>query len=161
MKTKNLLEQGRSLASFEQKDGNVLPTEPGKAIEQIAGAFEAFRKSHDEQIAELKKGVSDPVLTERLARSRSRSTMLRGEAEDRAAIAAERKEREELELRLQRLGVKGDGDGAKAELERKEFNILLAGQAAEQKTAAVELDDKGYDEYKAAFDRFMRKNDVC
>jgi HK97 family phage major capsid protein len=69
------------------------------------------------------------------------------------------KEREELELRLQRLGVKGDGDGAKAELERKEFNILLAAQAAEQKTAAVELDDKGYGEYKAAFDRFMRKND--
>lgn len=159
MKTTNLLEQGRSDAPFEQKNGN-LPADPTAAIEQIASAFDAFRKSHDEQLAELKKGVSDPVLTERLEKiEKSLDDGSEAKQKIESAIAAERKEREDLELRLQRLGVKGNGDGAKAELERKEFNLLLAAQAAEQKQAAVELDQKGYDEYKAAFERFMRKND--
>lgn len=160
MKNPDLLAQGPAFAPFEQKDGNDLPTEPGAAIEKIATAFEAFRKSHDEQIAELKKGVSDPVLTERLAKiEKSLDDGSEAKQAIELAIAAERKEREDLEMRLQRMGVKGDGDGAKAELERKEFNVLLAAQAAEQKTSVVVLDEKGYGEYKAAFERFMRKND--
>jgi HK97 family phage major capsid protein len=146
--------------AFEQKDGTELPTDPGKAIEQIATSFEAFRKSHDEQIAELKKGVTDPVLTERLSKI-EKSLEDGSEAKQKidAAIAAERKEREELELRLQREGIKGNGDGAKRELELKTFNRILAGEAAERKQQAIVLDSKGYDEYKSAFDAMLRRNE--
>lgn len=147
----------RARAPFEQKDGT---GDPAGAIEQIATAFEAFRKSHDEQIAEIKKGVADPLLADRLARiEKSLDDGSEAKQKIEAAIAAERKEREDLELRLQRANIKGDGASAKAELERKEFNLLLAAQAAEQKAAPVELDEQGYGEYKAAFERFLRKND--
>ncbi len=155
MKTEHILNP-----AFEQKDGNDSTTDPTIAIEKIAGAFDAFRKSHDEQIAELKKGISDPVLLERLSKIEgSLDTAVESKSKIEAAIAAERKEREELELRLQRFNIKGDGDNAKRELEIKLFNRLLAAQAAEQKSVAVVVDGKGYDEYKAAFERFMRKND--
>jgi HK97 family phage major capsid protein len=145
--------------AFEQKDAGD-PADPTAAIEKIGTAFEEFRKSHDEQIKELKEGKDDPVLAERLSKiEKSLDTAQEAKSALEVSIAAEKKEREELELRLQRLGVKGDGDGAKREVERKEFNILLAAQAAEQKTAAVEFDEKGYEGYKTAFNRFLRKND--
>jgi hypothetical protein len=48
---------------------------------------------------------------------------------------------------------------AKHELEVKEFNILLGAAAAERKQQPIVLDSKGYDEYKAAFDRFLRNNE--
>jgi HK97 family phage major capsid protein len=146
--------------AVEHKDAGDLPTDPGKAIEQIATSFEEFRKSHDEQIAELKKGVSDPVLTERLSKI-EKSLEDGSEAKQKidAAIAAERKEREDLELRLQREGIKGNGDNAKRELELKTFNRILAGEAAERKQQPVVLDSKGYDEYKTAFDAMLRKNE--
>lgn len=147
-----------AMAAFEQKDGGD-PADPANAIEKIATSFEAFRKSHDEQIAELKKGVTDPVLVERLSKiEKSLDDSSEAKQKFEAALAAERKEREELELRLQRFGVKGDGDGAKAEVELKLFNIRLAAQAAEQKTAFTPLDMKGYDEYKTVFGKFLRKN---
>jgi HK97 family phage major capsid protein len=146
--------------AFEQKDGNDLPDDPVKAIEQIAGAFDAFRKSHDEQIKELKKGVTDPVLTDRLEKiEKSLEDGSEAKQKIEAAIAAERKEREDFELRLQREGIKGNGDAAKAELELKTFNRILAGEAAERKQQPVALDAKGYDEYKAAFDAMMRKSE--
>jgi HK97 family phage major capsid protein len=146
--------------SFEQKDGGSGDPDPAKAIEQIATSFEAFRKSHDEQIAELKKGVTDPVLTERLSKiEKSLDDGSEAKQKIEAAIAAERKEREDLELRLQREGIKGNGDGAKRELEIKTFNRMLAADAAERKQQAVALDSKGYDEYKAAFDRMLRNNE--
>lgn len=135
-------------------------TEIKSLIEKQGEAFEAFKTTHAAELAELKKGGADPVTLEKLGKI---ETALDGAVEAKAAlegaIAAERKEREELELRLQRFGVKGDGDAARAELERKEFNMLLSAQAAEQKAAPVELDDKAYGEYKDAFNRFLRKND--
>lgn len=129
-------------------------------IEKQGEAFDAFKKSHEEQISEIKKGVNDPVMVERLGKiEKSLDDAAEAKAAVEASFAAERKEREDLELRFQRMGIKGDGDNAKRELERKEFNIQLAAQAAEQKGAAVELDEKGYGEYKGAFNRFLRKND--
>jgi HK97 family phage major capsid protein len=146
-------------APFEQKDAGI--TDPAQAIEKLAGAFEAFKSSHAEEMSELKtKGATDPVLVERLGKI---ETALESATEAKAAIeasiAAERKEREDLELRLQREGIKGDGDGAKRELEIKTFNRTLAAEAAERKQQPVVLDATGYDEYKAAFDRMLRNND--
>jgi HK97 family phage major capsid protein len=165
MKTDALPRQSSALAGvpdFEQKDGlGTLPSDPAEAIGKIAAAFEAFRKSHDEEVAELKsRGAVDPVLTERLGKiDTALNAAQEGKNALEASMAAERKEREDLELRLQRLGIKGDGDGAKHELEVKTFNILLAADAAEKKRAFTPIDDKGYDEYKQAFGVFLRKND--
>lgn len=123
-------------------------------IEAQGKAFEAFKETHDE----LKK--NDTLTAEKLTQIES-SLDAAVEAKDalEAGLAAERKEREELELRLQRHGIKGDGDSAKHELEVKTFNELLAAQAAEKSQPVVQLDAAGYDEYKSAFNRFLRKND--
>lgn len=150
MKTKNLLEQDSSFAPLEQKDAG-LPTDPAVAIKQIAEAVEAFKASHAEEMAELKKkGAADPVLLERLSKI---DTQLNAATEAKAAleasIAAERKEREELELRLQRHDIKGDGDAAKAALELKEFNLAAAAIAADRKRNFTPLDQKAFDEYQA------------
>jgi HK97 family phage major capsid protein len=130
-------------------------------IEKQGESFDAFKKTHDEQIAEIKKARgADPLLDERLGKiEASLDKAVEAKAKLEVGLEAERKEREDLELRLQREGIKGDGEGAKRELEIKTFNQLLAAQAAEQKAKPVELDAKGYDEYKAAFNRFLRKND--
>lgn len=124
-------------------------------------AFDAFKKSHEEQIAEIKKGMNDPVLTERLGKiEKSLDAAVEAKAAIESALKAEKKEREELEARINRHGIKASGEAeAKRELELKEFNITLASLAADQKKKFVELDQKGYDEYKAAFNSFMRKND--
>lgn len=124
-------------------------------------AFDAFKKSHDEQIAELKKGINDPVLVERMGKiEKSLDGLVEGKAALDAAVKAEKKEREDLEARINRHGIKASGETeAKRELELKEFNITLASVAADQKKQFVQLDQKGYDEYKAAFSSFMRKND--
>jgi HK97 family phage major capsid protein len=148
--------------AFEQKDGlaDNLPADPAEAIGKIAEAWDAFTKSHAEEMKEVKKGVTDPVLTERLGKiEKSLEDGSEAKQKIEAAIAAERKEREDLELRLQREGIKGDGDGAKRELEIKTFNRMLAADAAERKHQPVVLDAKGYDDYKAAFDRMLRSNE--
>lgn len=158
MKTENLLEQERSLAPFEQKDGNDLPADPAQAIEKLATAFKAFRDSHEEEIKELKKkGGVDPLLTERLSKIDSDlNAFTEAKSALEAALESEKKEREDLELRLQRHNVKGDGDAAKAELELKEFNLALASIAADRKRNFEPLDRKAFDEYRAAAVKQMR-----
>ncbi len=157
MKTQNLLEQDRSDAPFEQKDASV-PTDPAVAIKQIAEAFEAFKTSHAEQLAELKKsGSTDTVLLDRLSKIDAQlnsATEAKNALE--AQIAAERKEREELELRLQRHNIKGDGDGAKAELELKEVNLAMAALAADRRRDFSPLDHKGLEDYRKARAKELR-----
>jgi HK97 family phage major capsid protein len=129
-------------------------------VENLAKAFDEFKATHTAELAEVKKNASDPLTAEKLGKvEKSLDDMVEAKAKLEASIAAERKEREELELRLQRFNIKGDGDGAKAEVELKLFNIRLAAQASEQKTAFAPLDMKSYDEYKGAFGKFLRKND--
>jgi HK97 family phage major capsid protein len=157
MKTKTLLEQERSFAPIEQKDGSA-PADPAVAIKQIAEAVEAFKASHAEEMAELKKkGSADPVLLERLSKiddQLNKATEAKTALE--AQIAAERKEREELELRLQRHNIKGDGDGAKAELELKEVNLAMAALAADRRRDFTPLDQKGLELYRKARAKELR-----
>lgn len=128
-------------------------------IEQQGAAFEAFKKSHEEQLAELKKGVDDPVLRERMDKiDGALDKAVEAKAAIDARFEAERKEREELELRLSRNGLKSTDEAKMADV--GDFNTLLGTLAAEQKRADhAPLDEAGYDEYKAAFNRFLRKND--
>ncbi|MEA3042980.1 MAG: hypothetical protein QOH47_818 [Sphingomonadales bacterium] len=132
-----------------------------KLIEDQGTAFEQFKTTHAKELAEIKaKLTADPLLTDKIGKiEKSLDDALEAKVALDAKIAAEVKEREDLELRMQRLGVKGDGDGAKRELEVKEFNILLGSVAAERKRPFTPIEDAGYDEYKAAFGRFLRCDD--
>lgn len=155
MKTSTLHMKTSTL--IEQKDAS-LPADPSEAIRQIAEAVEAFKASHTEELAEIKKrGAADPVLIERLSKideQLHRATEAKSVLE--AQIAAERKEREALELRLQRHGIKGDGEAAKAELELKEFNLALAALAADRRRDFSPLDHKGLALYRKARAKELR-----
>ena len=126
-------------------------TEIKSLIEAQGKAFDAFKASHEEEIKELKKGVSDPVLQDRLTKiEKSLDGAVEAKAAIEAAIKAERKEREDLELRLARGGGEKSGDMAK---EMKSFNLSLGAAGGKG-----QVDDKGYDAYKSAFANFLRKD---
>src|SRR5690606_24837384 len=77
-----------------------------------------------------------------------------------AKLEAERKEREELEARINREGIQASSEAeAKALVELKEFNTTLAAIAADQKKSFTPFEMKDYQEYKSAFNSFMRKNE--
>ncbi len=130
-------------------------------LKQQGEAFEAFKGTLTEVTTEVKKlGGADTVLTERLAKiETSLDKAVEGKAALDAAIEAEKKEREELELKFNRMGVSKDGDAGKRELEVKTHNLQLAAHNAERKEVFAPLDEKGYDDYKAAHSRYLRKGD--
>lgn len=131
-------------------------------LDKQGEAFDAFKKSHAEQLDELKKkGATDPLLIERMGKvEKSLDAAVEAKAALEAKLEAERKEREALEARINREGIKANSaDEAKAAVELKDFNLTLKSLASEQKRPVIELDQKGYDAYKAAFNAFMRKNE--
>lgn len=130
-------------------------------IEEQGKAFDAFKKSHDEQVKELKAGVTDPVVAERMDKiEKSIDTAIEAKAKIEAALEAERKEREELEARINREGIKANTEAeAKEALELKDFNITLRSVAAAKSQRFEPLTVEQYGEYKAAFNSFMRKNE--
>lgn len=129
------------------------------AFDKIGEAWDTYKASNDEQIAELKKGIKDPVLIERLQKvEKSLDDAVEAKAAIEAKVAAEIKEREDLEKRMNRLGVRASGEAeAKAELQLKEFNIVLSGLASDRKRQFQPVDAKFYDEYKAAHSHWMRE----
>lgn len=128
-------------------------TEVKSLLDKQGEAFEAFKQTHEE----LKK--NDTLTAEKLERiEKSLDSAVEAKAKLEAGIEAERKEREDLEARINRMGIKSTGeDAARRELELKEFNVTLSANAAERKRAFTPLDEKGYDEYKAAHDRWLRE----
>lgn len=124
-------------------------------IEAQGKAFAEFKVANDLNIAELKKrGASDPVLEEKLARlSKGIDDALESKAALEKRIDAERKEREDLELRLSRRGDKND----RAADEVKEFNRVLAVGAAEKARPAPVFSVDEYAEYKNSFVKLLRK----
>lgn len=134
------------------------PAELKKAMEPVLQAHESFKKSVDEQIAELKKGVSDPVLIERLSKmEKTMDTGIETQIKLASQFASEKKEREELELKFNRMGITQGGDAGKRELEIKTHNILLAAHNGQRNQSFTPLDEKGYDGYKAAHNTYLRK----
>lgn len=122
-------------------------------LDKQGEAFEAFKATHEE----LKK--NDSLTAEKLSKiEKSLDTAVEAKAALEAKIAAEKKEREDLEARINRMGVKASGeDAAKRELELKEFNVTLAANAIDRKRRFDPLDEKSYDDYKAAHDRWLRE----
>ncbi|MEQ1901872.1 MAG: phage major capsid protein [Devosia sp.] len=128
-------------------------------LDKQGEAFDAFKKSHEEQIAEIKKlGSNDPVLVERLAKiEKSLDAAVEAKALLDRAIEAERKEREALEARINREGIKGSPESAKLQIEIKDFNHVLKSNAADRGKTVTPLDQAGYEGYKAAYDHWMRE----
>jgi HK97 family phage major capsid protein len=124
-------------------------------IEKQGEAFAAFKETH----AELKK--NDSLTAEKLERiEKALDTAVEAKAALEAAIVAEKKEREELEARINREGIKATSEaGAKAELELKDWNTFLKSNAAARKQAFEPMDANGYQNYKEAFESFMRKSE--
>ena len=100
------------------------------AVEQVMTAFEEFKATNDAAIAELKKkGVNDPIVTEKLtkieatlasfedANQKATAALL----EAKKAADAEKAHVDELEAKLNRLSIKGSSDPVerKAELKAK------------------------------------------
>lgn len=134
------------------------PEEIARLLKQQGEAFDTFKKSHDEQLTEIKKGITDPVLIERLGKvEKSLDTAIEAKAAIEAKFEAERKEREALEARINREGIKGSPENAKRILELKDFNTVLGANAADRKKAFTPLDDAGYDAYKSAHNHLMRE----
>jgi len=128
-------------------------------LEQQGKAFDAFKSTIETEL-KSKLGKDDPLVNEKLGKiEKSLDDAVEAKSKLEAAIEAERKEREALEARINREGIKGSTESAARELELKDFNVMLGGIAVEQKRAFTPLDHAGYDEYKAAFGAFLRKND--
>jgi HK97 family phage major capsid protein len=125
-------------------------------LEQQGAAFDAFKKSHDEELAEIKKGIKDPVLMDRMGKiEKSLDAAVEGKTALEAKLKAEVKEREDLELRLSKLGRVG-GDEKKA-ADVADFRNLIQTVAAERKRAAPDMDEKAYDDYRQAQSKFLRE----
>jgi len=136
-----------------------VPTELKAVFDRIGEAFEAFKRTHNEEIAGVKKGFDDVVTNDKLEKvQQALDKGVEAKASIDAAIAAEKKEREALEMKLNRMGLKNDEHG-RSVLELKTFNTMLAGDAAEKKRAFTPLDQEGYDSYKSAFNTMLRKNE--
>lgn len=120
-------------------------------LDQQGEAFAAFKATHEE----LKK--ADVVTAEKLAKIESAlDKAVEAKAALEVRIASEIKAREDFEKRMNRPG-SGNAADDKRELEIKSMNDVLAMNAAEQKQAFEPLDAKGYDEYKGAFNRALRR----
>lgn len=128
-------------------------TEFKALLDKQGEAFEAFKQTHDELKA------NDALTSEKLTKI-EKSLDAAVEAKDalERAIKAERKEREDMEARINRMGVKATSEeGAKRELEVKDFNLVLAANASVRVRPVIALDEKGYDEYKAAWNKWARE----
>jgi HK97 family phage major capsid protein len=122
-------------------------------LDKQGEAFEAFKATHEE----LKK--NDSLTAEKLTKiEASLDSAVEAKAKLEAKLEAERKEREDLEARINRMGIKATTEeGAKRELEIKELNVVLGALNAERRVAFTPLDEKGYAEYQAAHNAYLRK----
>ena len=129
-------------------------------ISEQGKTLDAFIKAHDEQLAELKKkGVSDPLLIERLDKiEKALDAAVEGKAALDAAVKAERKEREDLELKLGRMNLSGHSEeSAKREVEIKSFNDTLTAFNRDRGRPFAPMDGKGYDDYRSALNHYFRE----
>lgn len=125
-------------------------------IEKQGQAFEQFKKSVDDQLAEAKKaGAVDPVTKDRLEKiEKSMDAAIEAKNKLEAAIAAERKEREDLEARLNRPGNK---ERTAEDVKLTDFNRQMKSRLKDLgKPPAADYDQKGYDEYRAAQVTYLR-----
>lgn len=114
------------------------------AIAELGSAWEAFKATNDQTLAEVKKlGATDVVLTEKLDRINGAVDAL----EDRIGKA-------EAKANRPRRGADADLD---EEAQVKAFNAALAGHQKAHSRPLQQLDADGVRAYKAGFEAFLRK----
>src|SRR3990167_4797316 len=122
--------------------------------EQIARAFEEFKATNDNQIAEIKKGMKDVVTEEKLKRI---DDAIEASITAKAALEKKLSDRsDELEKKLNRQAINGGDDDDARIAEIKSFNHVLAAHAVSKNRQYTVLDGQGYDEYRAAFGNMLR-----
>jgi len=125
-----------------------------KLIEDQGTAFEEFKKVHTAEIIELKKKVTDPVITEKLVKiEKSLDDAIEAKNKLEAGLKAEVIEREELEKRLSRPGTT---EKTVEDVKFTNFNRQLKRRLQDLGKPLIELDRKGFDEYCGAFNRYVR-----
>ncbi|GEC52254.1 HK97 family phage major capsid protein [Bradyrhizobium japonicum] len=133
-----------------------VPTELKAVFDRIGEAFEAFKKTHQEEISGIKKGYADVVTADKLQKvSDSLDKAVEAKAALDAKVEAEIKHVDEIEKKLNRLGLKNDENG-RLQLEVKEFNRLLETRG---ERGVQPLDETSYVAYKAASEKYLRKGD--
>jgi HK97 family phage major capsid protein len=137
----------------------VSDTELKGVFNRIGEAFDAFKKAHDEEVAGIKKGFADVVTADKLVKiNESLDKSVEAKAALEAKLEAEKKHIDEIEKKINKLGLTGgNASEVKRELELKELNAVLAGVAADRKRQFTPLDQKGFDEYKAAQLKYFRE----
>lgn len=135
----------------------MLDAEIKNLIEDQGKAFDAFKKTYEEELKEVKKGVSDPVLKDRMAKiEKSLDDAVEAKTALEAKFDAEKKEREDLELRFSRLGNPASRDEKKA-VYIDDLNRLVKAVARDRGKAAELMDEKAYDAFTAAHSKFLRE----
>lgn len=131
-----------------------------ESIEGLGKAFEEFKKTHAQEVAELKKGIADVVTADKLKRIDDDLHRL-SEAKEKAEREAQARI-DEIEKRMNRPGGAGGRDMAAEAKELAQFNIERKSNAMAQgkpmPAADVSADD--YRAYKAAFSAIMRKGNA-
>lgn len=110
------------------------------AVEKVNKAFEEFKSTNDQKLAEIeKKAAADPLLDEKLVRLEASMTKAQ-ETADAAVLAQKRAAR-----------IVTDANGNQVDLDAKAQEWAASNGYRESFTAS------GLDEYKSAFNRFVRK----
>ena len=121
------------------------PKELKTAVASVGTAFEEFKKTNDERLAQIEaKGSADPLLEEKLAKID-------------ATIDANQKRLDDYELsqkRQARIVTDANGNERDMDMEAKRWAASTKGR-----NAPADFDAKGMSDYKQAFNRFLRKGD--
>jgi HK97 family phage major capsid protein len=117
-------------------------------VESLNQAFADFKKANDQRLEQIeKKGASDPLLEEKLSKINSKVDELQ-----------EIKQRiEQTETALARKSVHSTDQSDDMDRKAMQFAAMCAKNRG---IAAVELDAKGLQSYRAGFREFMRKGDL-
>lgn len=120
------------------------PEELAKAVEGVNKGFEEFKSANDERLKELEaKGSADPILEEKLAKIESDLDKYQKVADD-AVLASKRSQR-----------VVTDANGNEVDLDAKAQKWARAVSGDRN----VDFDADALNEYKATFDKFLRKGE--
>jgi HK97 family phage major capsid protein len=120
-------------------------------------AFEAFKEAQDARLKELeKKGASDVLTVEKVARiDEALNTM----AEAKEALERKLPSRlDAMEAKINRAMLGGDLKAdEKAQAELRVFNAEMKSRGAARGKVATEMDAKGYEDYRKAFEVYVRE----
>jgi len=123
-------------------DINQLVLDAKAAVTETNTAFEEFKKTNEEKLAEFqKKGSVDPVVTERL--EKIETSIQEAQAKNDELILAQK--------RAARTATDGSGNAIDLDQKAREWGVSVGMKA--------DMDAEKVGEYKSAFEEFVRKDD--